>query len=376
MIPIAVRLGPSAYWYVSRSTGVVALVLLTVSVVLGILASVRFSAGARWPRFAIDSLHRDTSLLVVVLIAVHVITSVLDGFAPISLLDGLIPFRSPYRTLWLGLGTVSFDVLIALVVTSLIRRRLGYRSWRAVHWLAYASWPVAVLHGLGTGTDQKSAWSLAITLACLAAVLWAVATRLRAAGSASPAIRAVATLLAVATPVGLAGFALAGPLAKGWARRAGTPAHLLGAVHLAARTVATPPAGSTTSPPAKTAALERAFSANLSGTVAQTSAPGGAIIELGLQLSGSVTGQLRVRMGGAPLPTGGLTLTGSQVDLTGPGLRSALAGKILSLQGDQFVAKVTDAYGTSMQLHANLAIDQNTGQVTGTVSGSPVGSGR
>ena len=95
--------------------------------VLGILGSIRFSAAPRWPRFAIDSLHRDTSLLVIVLVVLHVITSVLDGFAPITLLDGVIPFLSPYRPLWLGLGTLSFDLLIALVVTSLVRRRLGYR---------------------------------------------------------------------------------------------------------------------------------------------------------------------------------------------------------------------------------------------------------
>ena len=85
---VAGRLGPSAYWYLARATGVVALVLLTVSVILGILGAVRFSAGPRWPRFAIDSLHRDTSLLVIALIVIHVITSVLDGFAPISLIDG------------------------------------------------------------------------------------------------------------------------------------------------------------------------------------------------------------------------------------------------------------------------------------------------
>src|SRR5947209_18227774 len=174
MSTFAASLGPSAYWYLARSTGVVALVLLTVSVVLGILGTVRFSAAPRWPRFAIDSLHRDVSLLVVALIVIHVITSVLDGFAPISLIDGLVPFRSPYRSLWLGLGALSFDLVLALVVTSLVRRRLGYQTWRAVHWLAYASWPVAVLHGLGTGTDTKAAWSIILTLVCLVAVLAAI----------------------------------------------------------------------------------------------------------------------------------------------------------------------------------------------------------
>jgi methionine sulfoxide reductase heme-binding subunit len=349
-------------------------VLLTVSVILGILGAVRFSAGPRWPRFAIDSLHRDTSLLVVALIVIHVITSVLDGFAPISLIDGIIPFHSAYRSLWLGLGALSFDLIIALVVTSLVRRRLGYRSWRAIHWLAYVSWPVAVLHGVGTGSDVKAAWSLLITLVCVAAVLAAVVVRLRAAVSANPGLRAAGTFLAVAAPVALVVFMIQGPLAKGWSRRAGTPKTLLGAVHPAGSAV-TRPASSAAPPASVKSPLVSAFTANLGGSVVQSTAPGGAIVELGLRLSGGVTGQLRVRMGGAPLSGGGLSLTGSQVDLTGPGLHTALAGRILSLDNDRIVARVSDTTGHTMELHATLSIDQATGGVTGTLRGNPTRSG-
>ena len=154
---------PKAYWYLTRGTGAVALVLLTASVLLGVLGSLRFSAGPRWPRFAIETLHRDVSLLVMVVLAVHIVTSVLDSFAPISVLNAVIPFTGTYRPLWLGFGALSFDLLVALAATSLVRRRLGYRAWRSIHWLAYASWPVAVLHGLGTGSDTKVWWMLALT---------------------------------------------------------------------------------------------------------------------------------------------------------------------------------------------------------------------
>jgi DMSO/TMAO reductase YedYZ heme-binding membrane subunit len=373
MTLLAARLGPSAYWYLARSTGVVALVLLTLSVVLGILGSLRFSAAPRWPRFAIDSLHRDSSLLVIALIVVHVITSVLDGFAPITLIDGILPFRTPYRPLWMGLGALSFDLLIALVITSLVRRRLGYQAWRAIHWLAYVSWPIAVLHGLGTGSDVKSAWLLILTLACVTAVVVAALLRVRAAAEASPGLRGAATLLSIATPIGLIVFTVAGPLAKGWARRAGTPARLLASVHPVTR-VATRSASTVTK--TSSSPLDRTFSASVSGTVSQTQAPGGAIVELGLRLSGGATGQLRIRLGGGPLPGGGLSLTGSQVDLTGPGLRTALAGKVLSLDGDRFVARVAGASGLVMQLRAKLSIDQDTGAVTGTVAGSPIGGGQ
>ena len=159
---------------------------------------------------------------------IHIVTSVLDGFAPITLLDGVIPFNSPYRPLWLGLGTLSFDLLVAIAVTSIVRRRLGYRVWRAVHWLAYASWPVAVLHGLGTGSDVKQWWMLALTVACIIAVLIAVSARIAYVGSDHAGLRAPATALAVITPIGLMVFTLAGPLQHGWAKRAGTPASLLG----------------------------------------------------------------------------------------------------------------------------------------------------
>ncbi len=219
--------GPSAYWYLARGTGAVALVLLTASVVLGILGSLRYAA-PRWPRFAIDSLHRDVSLLVLALLVLHIITSVLDGFAPIKLTDAVIPFVSAYRPLWMGLGALSFDLLLALVVTSLLRRRLGYRSWRAIHWLAYASWPIAVFHGLGTGSDTKLWWMLALTAACMAAVVAAVLVRIARSDPDSESLRTPVVLLSIATPLAIVFFTVLGPLQPHWARRAGTPASLLG----------------------------------------------------------------------------------------------------------------------------------------------------
>jgi methionine sulfoxide reductase heme-binding subunit len=365
---VASTLGPSAYWYLARATGAVALLLLTVSVVLGILGSLRFSAGPRWPRFAIDSLHRDTSLLVIVLLVLHVITSVLDGFAPIKLTDAIIPFATPYRPLWMGLGTVSFDLLIALVVTSLMRRRLGYRSWRAIHWLAYASWPVAVLHGLGTGSDTKTWWMLLLTIACVAAVVIAVLARIARADPSRSGLRAGTAALAVATPLGMAIFTLAGPLAHGWAKRAGTPAKLLGSVSVTRPAQGVPVTSSKAAP----GPLDRAFTATLSGTANQTSDGNDAIVEIAMRLGGSVQGQLRVRLGGAPLQGGGLSLTGSQVDLSANGMPSVMAGQIVSLQGARFHARVTDQSGTVVDLLANLNIDQDNGTVTGTLTGRPV----
>ncbi|HEX4672492.1 MAG TPA: ferric reductase-like transmembrane domain-containing protein [Solirubrobacteraceae bacterium] len=338
--------GPSSYWFLARGTGAVALLLLTGSVVLGVLGSVRFDAGPRWPRFTIDVLHRDVSLLVIVFLVLHVLTSVLDGFAPVSLLDAVIPFRGSYRPFWLGLGALSFDLLIALVLTSVLRRRLGYRSWRAIHWLAYASWPIAVFHGLGTGSDSRAWWMLALTGACVAAVLVAVWVR---AASTDSSVRAPALAASAAVGVGLAVFTVAGPLQRGWARRSGTPTSLLSPAAFV----------STGAPP-------RPFSATVSGTISQTTVAGGEVVDLALNFTGGARGILRVRLAGAPAG-GGLSMTGSQVDLTAVGLRSALSGRVVSLDGDELDARVRDASGSQLLLHAALNIDSQGGTVTGSL---------
>ena len=373
-------LAPSAYWYLARGTGVVALVLLTASVVIGILGSVRFVA-ERWPRFAIDAVHRDVSLLVLVVLVIHIITSVLDGFAPITLLDGVIPFNSPYRPLWLGLGTLSFDLLVAIAITSLVRRRLGYRAWRAVHWLAYASWPVAVLHGLGTGSDVKQFWMLALTVVCIMAVLIAVWVRIAHAGSEHAGLRAPATALAVLTPIGMMIFAFAGPLQHGWAKRAGTPASLLGGSTTVSSGSGSGSAGASASggsgggsasgsSSGSTRTLSGPFTASLSGSVRESSAPGGAVVDLTTTVSGQVRGRFRVRIAGQPIG-GGLSMTGSQVDLALAGAPSVLQGTINDLRGTQFTARVADSQGSVVDLRAVLQINDQSNVVTGTLSGAP-----
>ncbi len=162
-----------ALWYMTRATGLVSLVLLTLSVVLGIVEAVRWTH-PRWPRFVTAGLHKNVSLLVTAFLAVHILTAVADPFAPIRWLDVVVPFTSRYRPVWLGLGAVAFDLMVALVITSLWRERLGYRAWRAVHWAAYACWPVALIHGLGTGTDVRVRWALALQIGSLAAVAMAL----------------------------------------------------------------------------------------------------------------------------------------------------------------------------------------------------------
>jgi methionine sulfoxide reductase heme-binding subunit len=222
--------GPSLYWYLTRSTGAVALLLLTVAIALGVIDVQRLST-PRWPRFVVDSLHRNISLLAMVFLGIHILTSVLDSFAPISLLDAFVPFTGAYRPFWLGLGAVSFDLLLAVTITSLLRRRMGFTTWRAVHWLTYASWPIALLHGFGTGSDVKSAWLLALSVGCLAIVVAAVLARVLRGWPANLGRRGAAIGGAAAFSLFVALWLPGGPLGSEWARRSGTPASLLPSHH-------------------------------------------------------------------------------------------------------------------------------------------------
>ena len=137
----------TAPWYASRATGVVSLLLLTAVMVLGILVN-RQGRLPGLPRFAVTNLHRNLSLLAVVFLVIHIVTAVMDTFGASRGLRG-VPFTSGYEAFWLGLGAVSLDIMLALIVTSLVRGRLNRKVWRAVHWLACAGWPIAFAHSIG-----------------------------------------------------------------------------------------------------------------------------------------------------------------------------------------------------------------------------------
>ncbi|HZT90889.1 MAG TPA: ferric reductase-like transmembrane domain-containing protein [Gaiellaceae bacterium] len=167
----------NADWYLIRSSGVVSLVLLTAVMALGIASSNRWRIGAQ-PRFVTTALHRSLSLLSVVFLAIHVVTTLLDPYAAVSLLATLLPFARAANALWIGIGAVSLDLVIALIVTSLLRARLGYRTWRLTHWLAYLSWPLAFAHSVGMGSDASTRWFQVTALGCLAFVTLALVSRL------------------------------------------------------------------------------------------------------------------------------------------------------------------------------------------------------
>ncbi len=164
-------------WYTMRATGVVALVLLTGTMVLGMLTAGR-TASPTWPAFARADLHKRVSLLAMVFLALHVLTAVLDTYVHVGWIATVVPFASPYRPLWTGLGTVGVDLMLAVALSSALRQRINPRTWRGIHWLAYGSWPVAMAHSLGMGTDASALWMDAIAGLCTLGVAGALSWRI------------------------------------------------------------------------------------------------------------------------------------------------------------------------------------------------------
>jgi methionine sulfoxide reductase heme-binding subunit len=213
---------PSWFWYATRGLGTATLIVLTGTIVLGITTATRWS-GETTPGFVAADVHRNLSLLAICLLAAHIVTTVLDPFAHISVRDVIIPVGALYRPVWLGLGVAAMWVLVGVAATSLLRDRIGPRLWRLIHWAAYASWPLAVVHGLGTGSDAQAPWLIAVVASCVVAVMFALVLRLRQGRPATLPIRAGAAIVVALTLVVAGGWALSGPFQPGWAAKAGTP---------------------------------------------------------------------------------------------------------------------------------------------------------
>ncbi|HEX4540506.1 MAG TPA: ferric reductase-like transmembrane domain-containing protein [Acidimicrobiales bacterium] len=371
MTPLLAATTGSPLWYLTRSAGAVSLLLLTGSTVLGIMATVRWRS-EQWPRFVTAGLHRNVSVLALALLLVHIVTAVADGFAPIGWLDSVVPFHGTYRSVWLGLGAVAFDLLLALLITSAVRQRLGYPAWRAVHWLAYGCWGLAVVHGLGTGTDPKATWMQAVTIACVGAVILAVWWRVVAGWPASLGPRLAGLGATVVVPIVIAAWAITGPLASGWARRAGTPSNLLAS----SSSTATLGSGTASAPPSTAAPStfgQAPFTATLQGTLVQSAPDQGGIVTVRIDtaLEGAVTGRLVVTIQGRAARTEGVDLSTSTVTV-GPSQQPGMySGKVTNLQGTRLVMTATNAQGAALTLSARLQADPSSNAVSGTVQATP-----
>jgi DMSO/TMAO reductase YedYZ heme-binding membrane subunit len=371
MIPVTATAGPTLLWYLARGSGIAALIVLTLSMVLGLVTSVRWN-NPRWPRFVVELLHRNASLIAFGLVAIHIATVVIDGFAPIGWLDAVIPFLSPYRPVWLGIGAVAFDLLVAILATSLLRHRIGHRTWRWVHWFSYLCWPLVVVHGLASGSDTKVGFVLVLTVACIAAVIFAIWWRLAVGWREHTGVRVAALVTTFVAPLVLVAWLPTGPLAAGWARHSGTPANVL------AKVGTTPAPAATSAPaPATTPSVPGApFSASLTGSITQSNsnANGQVTVRIDVTLSGGAVGAVTVDLTGQPVDGGGVVLASSQVSFGPIGAPPVYRGSVTTLRGSRIGATVRASGRPTIVLTIDAQVASSGSSVTGTVVAQPLGT--
>lgn len=362
MSPILAVTQGTAIWYLSRGSGVVALLLLTASVAVGILAAKNWQAPGQ-PRFVTGALHRNLSVLAVVFVGIHIATVVVDGYAPIGWLDSIIPFLSPYRPIWLGLGTLATDLLLAVLISSALRKRIGYRTWQAIHLASYLCWPVAVLHGLGTGSDTVEVWLLALTAACVAAFCGAAFWRLTGVLGGHKRARVGLAGATLAIPMALGWFTLLGPMRPNWARRAGTPA--------TARTVTEQTAQPGASPATSGTPVQgspQPFAGELTGTLNED-VSGTVVIEGTVRPAPGGPATLRIVLRGrADQDDGGIELRSGTITLATPG--GQLNGPVTGLDGNSITGTINPASGASDSILVKLDVGEE-GAVSGRVTVAP-----
>ena len=193
-----------AIWYAARASGVAAYVVLSVVVSLGLALGGK-AQNRRWPRFSLEDVHRFGGLLVGSLIGVHVLTIAADSFLPFSLTQLLVPFTAAYRPLWTGLGIAAAELLLALAITNHYRRRLPHRFWRTAHYLNFAVWTLASLHGLMSGTDRGAWWLALIYGAAVASVLVLLLWRFGGFVLRSPRVATAGAVTVVGLPLLIVG---------------------------------------------------------------------------------------------------------------------------------------------------------------------------
>ena len=349
-------------WYTTRGTGAVSFLLLTCVVVMGVANIARWSPRGT-PRFVVQRVHRDLSLLVVVFVAIHVVTAVVDSFAPIHWLDAVVPFGSAYRPLWLGLGTIAFDLLVAVVITSLLRSRLGYGAWRAIHWITYAMWVVVVLHAMGVGSDARQPWMIALVVASTSAVLAATLWRVLGGWDRWEPARTLLAAGAVLVPPALAMWMLVGPLASGWAARSGTPQSLL-----ASSSSSSPTA------PTSTPTIVLPDRATFSGSAKlESGTNSAATLATSATTSDRSPLSLSILLDGEQEGGGGFEVRSGTVRLVPPDGAATYRGSVTGLDDGVLRARLSDGFGDVIDLSIQMSIS-GSGDVQGQLAIGAVAS--
>jgi DMSO/TMAO reductase YedYZ heme-binding membrane subunit len=355
-------------WDSARAGGFIAYVLLSSAVAVGLVLRNRWQT-AKWPRLVTNELHGYLSLLALVFISVHVLAVLVDPFTRFGLAEVLVPFASHYRPLWMGLGVVAFYLLLAVWVSSKLRTRIGYRTWRSIHVLAYGVYAAATIHGLGTGSDTRTVWAPIVYVSSVLVVGVLAGRRLlvpAARGQRSRPVLAATGGLAV---VIAATWAAGGPLAAHWGTKAGgSPGSRAAAAARAKSRAAEVSVAKLSSETVSTP-----FSAEFNGrvTVQPIDEAGRVTVRIDGALRGGTRDHLEIYLRGVPLENGGVAMEQSRVRM---GRETPFyQGEIVALRGSQLIAALhSSKQRVRLEINLNIASD---GMVGGSVRGSRLTGG-
>jgi hypothetical protein len=352
----------SVSWDVVRASGFTAYLLLSASVVMGLLLSLRWQS-RHWPRLVTNEVHQYLTLLAVAYSVVHGIATWLDPFMRFHLAELLVPMASHYRPLWVTMGILSLYLAVAVLVTTWLRPYLGYRLWRSFHVSTFVVYILATLHGLGTGTDTRTWYGLLVYGGSVWTVLGLVTKRLLQPAGRTAKPRPALAGLSAASALGLALWTYQGPLRPGWNAIANN-GHGSGArIALAAQPRVLPGTGIPTSP----------FTASWKGRLtAQQGATGLVDVQMVGTVTGGAEGTLVVDLQGIPVGLGGaLEMVASRVRLYGRQGTLQYQGTVTAASGSQLQARLAPVNGSSRGLSLRIRMSIQGTRVSGIVSAVP-----
>jgi methionine sulfoxide reductase heme-binding subunit len=164
------------FWLLARATGLAAYVLLTVSVLAGLVLKSR-PFGTRIKPASATQLHRTLAMLSLGALALHGLTLVLDETVEIGIGALLVPGLAPYRPLWTGVGVLAGELMVLVYFSFALRKRIGMKNWRRLHWTTYGAFAGATAHGVMAGSDSSQPWAIGLYLGAIGSVAAATAWR-------------------------------------------------------------------------------------------------------------------------------------------------------------------------------------------------------
>ena len=346
-------------WDIARAGGFVAYGLLTLAIVTGLLHSLRW-AGERWPRLVNNEVHTHLTLLSLVFTVVHVVGVALDPFTAFRLNELLVPLASHYRPLWMAFGIVALYLGIAIGLSTALRLRIGYRTWRLIHFTTFAIFVFATIHGLGTGSDSRTGWAMVIYALSTLAVGGLVTARL-VVSKMVPKVRLAGAALAVMLAAGGVGWAMAGPLRAGWNAIANNGQGSGARVSV--------PGVATASTPATPTPLSTAFAGAYRVGSGDDGQSGGIRVEVRASLGNGATGTLDIVLVGQEAG-GALAIQSSEVMIQELSPSTATyEGTIVGSSGSSLVLDMAGGSGGSAQrMLLALVLDPSTGTAHGTIT--------